>query len=100
MEENSQSTKLNKLIELYNKLDTNDKRNELSSLINKINAIINELLKLENEQNLFNVKNYDMQNQKNMKESEVLSFIYEDVYSLKNNLLSLLTLMINNQQNR
>lgn len=99
MEGNGIQNQLNKLIELYNELDKNDKRNELSSLIGKINTIINELLKLENASNIFDVKNYDTKSQKNMKEEEVLSFIYEDVYSLKNNLLLLLSIMINNKNN-
>lgn len=96
MEENKKQ--INKLIELFNELDTNDKRNELSALINKINIMINELLKLESGQNLFKVKRYNIEKNKNMEESEILSFIYEDIYSLKNNLLVLLTMMINKQQ--
>ncbi len=99
MEGNGLQNQLDKLIELYDELDKNDKRNELSSLIGKINNIINELLKLENASNIFEVKNYDTNNQGNMKEEEILSFIYEDVYSLKNNLLLLLSLMINNKNN-
>ena len=90
---------LKKLITLYNGLDVNDKRNELSNLINKINAIINEILKLEESENLFKVKNYDSNNQKTMKEEELLSFIYEDIYSLKNNLLLLLTIIVNDKNN-
>ena len=90
---------IDKLLELYKGLDTNNKRNELSSLIEKINNIINEILKLENEKNIFSVKNYDSINHKNMKEEELLSFIYEDIYSLKNNLLLLLTVIINEKNN-
>lgn len=99
MEDNQIKKELDKLLQLYNELDTNNKRNELSSLIKKINNIVNELLKLENARNLFEVKNYDSQNQQNIKEEELLSFIYEDVYSLKNNLLLLLTVMINKRKN-
>lgn len=99
MADNSVKKEIDKLIALYNDLDTNDKRNELSSLINKINNIINEILKMEQEKTFFNVKNYDSNKNKDMTEEELLSFIYEDIYSLKNNLLLLLTAMINNKKN-
>lgn len=99
MEDSALKKEIEKLISLYNELDTNNKRNELSNLINKINNLINEMLKIEQAENLFQVKNYNLNSNESMKEDEILSFIYEDIYSLKNNLLLLLTMIVNNKQN-
>ena len=80
---------------LYSKLDINDKRNEFSSLLEKTNQLIDELLRMEQIQNDSKIKNYDSNENKDLTEDEVFTFFYEDLWNIKNRLLSLLILKSN-----
>lgn len=79
------------MIDLYKKLNTNEKRNELSSLIVKLDQLINQLM-LQSNINIKNdsVKNYDSNDQALKTEDEMLLFFYDDVWKLKNKVLRLL----------
>ena len=82
----------NEMIELYKKLDTNEKRSELSSLIFKLDEIVNQLLlknKLDIEENE-KVKHYDSIKQKLDTEDDMLLFFYEDIWKLKSKALLML----------
>ena len=80
---------------LYSKLDINDKRNEFSSLLEKTNQLIDELLKMEQIENNTKIKNYDTNENKDLTEDEIFTFFYEDLWNIKNRLLSLLILKSN-----
>ena len=80
---------------LYSKLDINDKRNEFSSLLEKTNQLIDELLKMEQIENDIKIKNYDSSKNSNLTEDEVFTFFYEDLWNIKNRLLTLLILNSN-----
>ena len=80
---------------LYSKLDINDKRNEFSSLLEKTNQLISELLQMEQIENDIKIKNYDTNENKNLTEDEVFTFFYEDLWNIKNRLLTLLILKSN-----
>ena len=83
-------TELNKMMELYDGLSLNDKRNEFSSLLEKSNEIINTLLKMEQIENDLKIKNYNSASDSKMTEGEMLTFLYEDMWNIKNKLLTLL----------
>ena len=85
--------KTDKLLELYNKLDLNDKRNELNSLANKTGKLIDMILNLEGYASEVPVKNYNKNSHKDLEEGEMLSFIYEDLWNLKNQLILLLAVV-------
>lgn len=74
----------------YKMLDINDKRNQLSDEL----LIIFELIKrFENTKGInpiTQVKNYDTVNDKNLNEDEILTFFYEDVYNIQQELITLL----------
>lgn len=80
---------------LYSKLDINDKRNEFSSLLEKTNQLIDELLKIEQIEDDTKIKNYDASKNSGLTEDEVFTFFYEDLWNIKNRLLSLLILKSN-----
>ena len=80
---------------LYSKLDINDKRNEFSSLLEKTNQLIDELLKMEQIENDIKIKNYDSSKNSNLTDDEVFTFFYEDLWNIKNRLLTLLILNSN-----
>ncbi len=74
----------------YRKLDINNKRNQLSDEL----IIIYELIKrYENAKGInpiTQVKNYDTVNDINLNEDEILTFFYEDVYNIQQELITLL----------
>ena len=81
-----------KMIELYKKLNTNEKRNELSSLIEKLDQLITQII-IQNgiENNFKKAKNYDSFNQSTETEDDVLLFFYEDIWNIKSKVLAILT---------
>ena len=76
-----------KLKEAYNNLDLDDKRNKLSNEL----LVMEELLKnIQNKCGLvsnFKIKNYESGS--NINEEEFLSFIYEDIFEIKKQLILL-----------
>ena len=77
---------------LYSKFDINDKRNEFSSLLEKTNELISEILKMEQILSDTKIKNYDTNKNSNLTEDEIFTFFYEDLWNIKNRLLALLIL--------
>lgn len=77
----------------YMQLDINNKRNQLSDEL----LIIFELIKrYENAKGInpvTQVKNYDTVNDKNLNEDEMLTFFYEDVYNIQQELITLLNVV-------
>lgn len=77
----------------YMQLDINNKRNQLSDEL----LIIFELIKrYENAKGInpvTQVKNYDTVNDKNLTEDEILTFFYEDVYNIQQELITLLNIV-------
>lgn len=77
----------------YRQLDINDKRNQLSDEL----LIIFELIKRHENAKGINpitqVKNYDIVNDKNLNEDEILTFFYEDVYNIQQELITLLNVV-------
>lgn len=77
----------------YSMLDINNKRNQLSDEL----LIIFELIKrYENAKGInpvTQVKNYDTVNDKNLNEDEILTFFYEDVYNIQQELITLLNIV-------
>ena len=80
---------------LYSQLNINEKRNEFSTLLEKTNELIGELLKMDQIQNDMKIKNYNAMNDHFLTEDEVFTFFYEDLWNIKNRLLTLLILKSN-----
>lgn len=80
------------MMKLYEQLNINEKRNEFSSLLEKTNQIISELLRMEQIENDIKIKNYNALDDVLMSEDEVFTFLYEDLWNIKNRLLSFLIL--------
>ena len=79
-------------MELYKELSINEKRNEFSSLLEKTNQLITELLRVEQIENDLAIKNYNALDDSNMTEDEIFTFFYEDLWNVKNRLLTFLIL--------
>lgn len=78
------------LLKLYSQLSKDDQRNEFSSLLIKIDNLLNELLTKNGLPNMKNIKNYDIKNGNMISDSEILEFFYEDLWDIKNKILALL----------
>ena len=81
-----------KMMLLYSQLNINEKRNEFSLLLEKTNELISELLKMDQIQNDMKIKNYNTMNDHTLNEDEIFTFFYEDLWNIKNRLLTLLIL--------
>lgn len=82
------------MVKLYKQLNTNEKRNELSSLIIKIDQLLDQVM-LQNkikQEELIKIKNYDSIEQALDSEDDILLFFYDDLWKIKNKLLKLLVL--------
>ena len=77
----------------YRKLDINNKRNQLSDEL----LIIFELIKrYENAKGISpitQVKNYDIAKDSNLNEDEILTFFYEDIYNIQQEVITLLNVV-------
>ena len=78
------------MMNLYKKLNIDNKRNEFSSLLLKVDTLLNTLLAQKELNNNTTVKNYDINAGSKFNEDETLTFFYEDLWSLKNKILLLM----------
>lgn len=78
-------------ISKFDKLDINTKRNQISDEL----IIMYEIIKrFENKYGInpmFNIKNYNQVNDANLNESEALTFFYEDIFNVQQELITLLS---------
>ena len=84
----------------FDSLDIDDKRNEISKEL----MIITELIRdseniLGIDDNINKAKNYNLSKDSWMEEKDILTYFYEDIYSIRNE-LTLLNLLINNLRNK
>lgn len=75
----------------FNSLSINEKRNQISNEL----LIIGELIKIAEKNigipSILMVKNYDSISDSILSESEMLDFIYEDIYNIQKELITLLS---------
>lgn len=73
----------------FDKLSINEKRNQISNELLIIEELIKKIENKFNIQSILNVKKYNMNGE--LTENEMLSFIYEDVYNIQRELITVLT---------
>lgn len=81
-----------KIIENFDVLDVNTKRNQISNELMIIGELIKNYEMKYNISTLLNVKNYDQTNDKELDESQILTFFYEDIYNIQQELITLLNI--------
>lgn len=84
----------------FDKLDINEKRNQISNELLIIGEIIKNIENKYNIQSVLNIKNYDINKDNNLQESEMLSFLYEDIYSVERELITILTVVLKQNKNQ
>lgn len=75
----------------FEKLSIDDKRNQISDELILISELIKNIEYKLGVSSILNVKNYDINKQSSLSESEMLSFIYEDVYNIQRELITVLS---------
>ena len=75
----------------FHKLDNNTKRNQISDELIIIGELIKNFEKKYGISSMLNVKNYDQVNDSKLSESEVLTFFYEDIFNIQQELITLLS---------
>lgn len=66
------------VLDAFNQLDTNNKRNKISDELMAIGELINNIEKYSGIETNLKIKNYNQNNDLNMTEDEILTFFYED----------------------
>lgn len=82
----------------FDVLDINTKRNQLSDELLIIYELIKKFQNSRGIMPILHIKNYDTVTDKSLSESEVLTFFYEDVYNIQQELITLLNLIDINKQ--
>lgn len=75
----------------FDKLSINEKRNQISDELLIVGELIKNIENKYNIQSVLNVKNYDTNKNNELTETEMLSFIYEDIYNIQRELITILT---------
>lgn len=87
----------NEIINKFDVLDINNKRNQISNELIIIHELIRKYEKNNGITPITKVKNYDTNRDKKLRESEILTFFYEDIYNIQQELITLLLSIGNNQ---
>lgn len=72
----------------FSNLSVNEKRNQISNEMMIIAELIKKEEKILNIPTILSVKDYDSGNDRKLNESEMLDFIYEDVYNVQKELIT------------
>ena len=91
----------NELKQAFDKLSIDDKRNEISKEL----MIITEIIKDSQEFlgvncDIIQAKNYNPSVDSDMNESDILTYFYEDIFSIRNEISLLNVLLKNNNEKR
>lgn len=84
----------NKLLEAFNELSINDKRDKISNELIVIGSLINYIEKKYNIDNYLKIKNYNLSKDINKNESEILTFLYEDIYNIEREIITITKLIM------
>lgn len=81
----------------FDKLDINNKRNQISNELIIIYKLIKKYEERKGITSVTKIKNYDISIDKDLNEAEMLTFFYEDIYNIQQELITLLSFIeINN----
>jgi hypothetical protein len=78
-----------KLKDAFNELDINDKRDAISNELIIIAEMIKKIMSYYGMESGFEIKNYNIDTE--MSESDMLTFIYEDVFELERQIMLILS---------
>ena len=74
----------------FSSLSVNEKRNQISNELLIISELIKKMELNIGIPSVLDVKNYNSTNDSNLNESEMLDFIYEDIYNIQREIITIL----------
>lgn len=77
----------------FDNLTIDEKRNQISNELMIIGELINKIEKNYGVDNMLNIKNYDVVKDNDLTETEMLSYIYEDIYRIQKELITVLNII-------
>lgn len=77
----------------FDKLDKNVKRNQINNELLIIFELIKKVENAKGIEPITQIKNYDSLKDRNLSEDEILTFFYEDIYNIEQELISLLSVI-------
>lgn len=83
------------LLNSFDVLSINDKRNQIINELVLIHELIKVHEKLVNINPITSIKNYNINSDKELTEAEMLTFLYENIYNVEQELITLLKLLEN-----
>ena len=86
---------MDSLIKRFAELEKEQKRNQINIELEIIGELINKTEQAFNIPNSLNIKNYDSSKGNKLTEDEMLTFLYEDVFNIERELITLLTFISN-----
>lgn len=75
----------------FDKMDINAKRNQISDELIIMSELIKKFQARYGLSPIFNVKNYDQNIDSKLDESQILTFFYEDIFNIQQELITLLS---------
>lgn len=75
----------------FDKMDINAKRNQISDELIIMSELIKKFQARYGLSPTFNVKNYDQNIDSKLDESQILTFFYEDIFNIQQELITLLS---------
>lgn len=90
---------MEEMLKAFDKLSIDFKRNEISNELLFISELLSDSLEQLNAQSDYKTaKNYNPNKDSNKNESDMLTYFYEDIFRIRNE-ITLLNLMIKSKQN-
>lgn len=74
----------------FSSLSVNEKRNQISNELLIISELIKKMELNIGIPSVLDVKNYNSTSDSNLNESEMLDFIYEDIYNIQREIITIL----------
>jgi len=84
-----------KLKNTFSELDIEDKKNKISDELLFIGELIKKLESYYSIESNFEIKNYELNSK--LSEDELLTFLYEDIFEIQKQLLTIITSIQNSQ---
>ncbi len=81
------------LLDSFDVLDVNTKRNQINKELIIIYELIRKYEEMRNVPAISKVKKYNPNTDNDMSEAEMLTFLYEDIYNIQQELISLLSII-------
>ena len=82
----------------FDNLTVDEKRNQISNELIIIGELIKKIEDIYGLNNTINIKNYDIGKDNELTETEMLSYLYEDIYNIQKELITVLNIVMLNSK--